>query len=266
MNVLFILIDALRFDHLGISGYSRDASPNIDKLAKESIFFSNAIIAIPSTTPSVASMMTGLYAHSHGLRFIHRQKLSREVTTLAEILQSHGYKTIGYDLDSTGSGIEKGFDEFSLLRWRAINKIERAIKKLFYRDYELKRAEELTSFAKKQLKKHKNTKFFFYLHYADLHWPYTPPKPFDEMFDPNYKGKHLFNDWDNKISRGDMIFNNPLPKEEIYHAISHYDGLIRFIDSQVKEMLQLAERDVPLDGEESSGKFQNNDRGRIQTV
>ncbi len=241
MNVVLIVIDALRFDHLGISGYDRDTSPNIDKIAKESIFFSNAITAIPSTTPSIASMMTGLYPHSHGLRFIHRQKLNPKMTTLAEILQAHGYKTIGYDLDSVGDGLEKGFDEFSLLQWRVINKIRRMLKKTVKWNYKIEEAEELTHFAKRQIKKHKDKKFFLYLHYADMHWPYEPPEPFGELFDPDYNGDHLFNKLGNGISRGQLIFNNPLPKEEIYHAIAHYDGLIKFVDTQIGHIISYLE-------------------------
>ncbi|MEK6948744.1 MAG: sulfatase-like hydrolase/transferase, partial [Nanoarchaeota archaeon] len=52
MNIIFIIVDGLRPDHLGINGYSRDTSPTIDKIAEKSIFFTNAITAIPSTTPS----------------------------------------------------------------------------------------------------------------------------------------------------------------------------------------------------------------------
>ena len=145
MNIVFIVIDALRADHLGVSGYSRDTSPNMDKLAKESIFFSNAITTIPSTTPAVASMMTGLHPHSHGLRFIHRQKLDQKLTTLAETLKAHGYKTIGYDIDSIGDGIDKGFDSFTSLGWRILHKLRRIKKKT--------KAEELTYFIKKQVSK-----------------------------------------------------------------------------------------------------------------
>ena len=112
MNVIFILVDALRFDHLGRGGYNGNTTPNIDRIAKESVFFTNTITATPSSTHSIASMMTGLYQHSHGLRFIHRQKLNPKITTLAEVLQVHGYKTSGYDLDSIGDWVERGFDAF----------------------------------------------------------------------------------------------------------------------------------------------------------
>tara|TARA_Y100000310_G_scaffold267407_1_gene279385 strand:- start:6799 stop:8124 length:1326 start_codon:yes stop_codon:yes gene_type:complete len=234
MNVIFIVVDALRFDHLGKSGYNRDTSPNIDRIANESAFFTNSITAIPSSTPSVASMMTGLYPHSHGLRFILRHKLNPKITTLAEILQAHGYRTIGYDIDSMDSGIEKGFDEFSSLQWRIKNKIKRLIHKK-----EVTRAEELTDFAKSQIKKNKHKKFFLYLHYADLHTPYEPPKPFDEMFNPGYKGESVFDDWSDK--KGDIVFNINLPKEKVHNAIAQYDGLIKFIDMQVSYIIKYIE-------------------------
>ena len=238
MNVILIVIDALRFGHLGISGYSRDTSPNMDKLAKESVFFSNAVTVIPSTTPSIASMMTGLYPHSHGLRFIHRQKLSPKAATLAEILQAHGYKTIGYDLESIGSGIERGFDNFSSLQWRIKTKIKREAKKLLQKK-EIKPAEELAYFAEKQIKKHNGKKFFLYMHYSDLHTPYSPPEPFDGMFDPGYAGGSIFDDWDNK--KKEIIFGNNLQKEEVRHAIAQYDGLIKFIDAQIGRIISCLE-------------------------
>src|SRR3989338_8326933 len=238
MNVIFIVIDALRFDHLGISGYERDTSHNLDKLANESVFFSNAVTAIPSTTPSIASMMTGLYPHSNGLRFIHRQKLSPKAATLAEILQAHGYKTTGYDLESINSGIERGFDDFSSLQWRIKTKIKREAKKLVQKK-EIKPAEELAYFAEEQIKKHNGKKFFLYMHYSDLHTPYRPLKPFDEMFDPGYVGGSIFDDWDNK--KKEIIFGRNLQKENIHHAIAQYDGLIRFIDAQVGRIISCLE-------------------------
>lgn len=238
MNIILIVIDALRFDHLGMSGYGRDTSPNLDKLANESVFFSNAVTAIPSTTPSIASLMTGLYPHSNGLRFIHRQKLRPNVATLAEILQAHGYKTIGYDLESINSGIERGFDDFSSLQWRVKNKIRREAKRLVRRK-EIKPAEELAYFAEEQIKKHNGKKFFLYMHYSDLHTPYSPPKPFNEMFDPGYMGGSIFDDWDNK--KKEIIFGRNLQKEKIHHAIAQYDGLIKFIDAQLGRIISCLE-------------------------
>ena len=256
MNVLFILVDSLRSDHLGINGYNRDTSPNIDRLAKQSVFFTTAIPTAPRSVPSIGSILTGLYPHSSGLRleiksgpkerkilskFIldsAEDRLKSNVTTLQEILQSHGFKTIGNDIEMDDTGIEKGFDEFNLIRWRIINKIKRTVKKTFGISYTINPTEALTDLMMNYIKKFKSNKFFLYMHYVGLHWPYTPPKPYDEMFDPNYKGKHTFNEVDGEISRGDLIFNNNLPKEEIEHAIAHYDGAMRYVDFQIGKLLE----------------------------
>ena len=237
MNVILIVVDSLRSDHLGINGYTRDTSPNMDKLAKESAFFSNTISTIPRTTPSIASMLTGLYPHSHGVRFLFTHKLNPHVTTLQEILKSRGYYTVGNDIESNDIDIKKGFDEFNLLQWRIINKIKRTIKKTIDWNYKVNPAKTLTDFAINKIEKLKNKKFFLYLHYLPLHWPYSPPKPYDNMFDPNYKGKHTFNEYSGQINRGDLLFNNSLSKEENRHAVAHYDGCIRFVDFQIGRIL-----------------------------
>src|SRR3989338_1527870 len=233
MNVILIVVDSLRSDHLSISSYFRSTSPNIDKIAKNGIFSPTCIAAISKTTPPIASILTGLYPHSHGVRHLYTDKLNPNVTTLQEILKSRDYVTIGNDIELLDTGIEKGFDEFNLLRWRIINKIKRSVKKAVNWKYNVNPAETLTNFAIKTIDKLKGKNFFLYLHYIGAHWPYSPPKPYDEMFDPDYKGEHTFNEFNGKIKRGDLIFNNNLPKREIEHAIAHYDGTIRYIDSQI---------------------------------
>ena len=248
MNVLFILVDSLRSDHLGVNGYNRNTSPNIDKLARDGIFFSAAIPTSPRTSPSAGSILTGLYPHSHGLRLEGKNmarlksinvidRLNKNAATLQQILKSHGYATIGNDIEMDDTGIDRGFDEFNLLKWRVLNKIKRTLKKTIKRGYQVNPAETLTDFAIKQINKLKGRKFFLYLHYVGLHWPYTPPKPYDEMFDPNYNGNHAFNQVNGKISRGDLIFNNTLTNAEIEHAIAHYDGAIRFVDEQIGSLI-----------------------------
>ena len=67
-NVLFIIVDTLRADHLSCAGYERETSPNIDSFAAESLRFTHAQTPRAKTTPAVASIFTGLYPHGHGVR------------------------------------------------------------------------------------------------------------------------------------------------------------------------------------------------------
>jgi len=60
LNVVYIVIDTLRADHLGCYGYSRDTSPNIDRLASEGVLFEYAFPSDVPTQPAYTSMFTGL--------------------------------------------------------------------------------------------------------------------------------------------------------------------------------------------------------------
>jgi choline-sulfatase len=110
-NVVLITVDTLRPDHLSCYGYGRIVTPAIDRLASEGALFENAFADVTWTTPSMASVMTGLYAPHHGLRTSY-QRLSPERTTLAEYLRSHGYETAAivgsFPLDAI-FGLDQGF-------------------------------------------------------------------------------------------------------------------------------------------------------------
>lgn len=236
MNVLLILIDALRVDHLGISGYCRDTSPNIDRLAKDGVFFRNAFSTIARTDPSIISLFTGKYPHSTGVRFL-TDRYDNSSPTIPEILHEKGYYALGQDVEMIGAGLDAGFNSFNPILWRIENKAKRAVIKCFDWDYKADVAETLTDFAIGNINKLKSRNFFMYLHYIGSHWPYCPPEPYASMFDPDYKGSHDFNLVDGPVKRRDLIFNNQLPREQIEHAIAHYDGTIRHVDAAVGRLI-----------------------------
>ncbi|MEZ0274243.1 MAG: sulfatase-like hydrolase/transferase, partial [Roseimicrobium sp.] len=67
-NVLIVLCDDLRADHLSVTGHPHLKTPNIDRVAKEGVLFSNAFCTTSLCSPSRASILSGLYAHKHGVR------------------------------------------------------------------------------------------------------------------------------------------------------------------------------------------------------
>src|ERR1019366_3063065 len=85
-NVLIITIDTLRADHLGCYGYTLARTPAIDKLARESVRFSDAISSAPITMPSHSSIFTGLYPPAHGVRDNGAYALGERAVTLADRL------------------------------------------------------------------------------------------------------------------------------------------------------------------------------------
>src|SRR5580765_5562092 len=67
-NLLFVLCDDLRWDHLGCAGHPHLKTPNIDRIANEGVHFKNMFCTTSLCSPSRASILSGLYAHSHGVR------------------------------------------------------------------------------------------------------------------------------------------------------------------------------------------------------
>src|SRR5262249_30328108 len=89
-HVVLVTIDALRPDHLGVYGYQRHTSPNIDALAARAVRFEQAYCQAPLTCYSVPSLLTGDYLRSTlGL-------LPQPPLTLARILSPHGYVTAAF--------------------------------------------------------------------------------------------------------------------------------------------------------------------------
>lgn len=122
-NVLVIVVDTLRADHLSAYGYSRPTTPHFDHLAAEGTLFENAYSACSWTLPSHASLLTGRYPSDHDWQNVHpmpwtgwgRSSL-RGYTTLGEALQQKGYRTGAFSANqlyfTAGVGLGRGFIRF----------------------------------------------------------------------------------------------------------------------------------------------------------
>ena len=93
-NIVFILIDDLRWDELGIAGHPFIKTPNIDRIGKEGARFRNAFMTTPLCSPSRASFLTGQYAHTHGIvDNVDRSAASHRLATFPLLLHQSGYET-----------------------------------------------------------------------------------------------------------------------------------------------------------------------------
>lgn len=93
-NIIFILIDDLRWDELGIAGHSFVKTPNIDRIGREGARFRNAFMTTPLCSPSRASFLTGQYAHTHGITDnVDRSVASHKLITFPLQLHQAGYAT-----------------------------------------------------------------------------------------------------------------------------------------------------------------------------
>jgi N-acetylglucosamine-6-sulfatase len=93
-NIVFILVDDLRWDELGCAGHPFIKTPNIDRIAREGAIFRNAFVTTPLCSPSRASFLTGQYAHRHGITDnVDRSAASHRLVTFPLLLHQSGYET-----------------------------------------------------------------------------------------------------------------------------------------------------------------------------
>ena len=116
-SALLIITDTLRPDYIGPYGSEHTKTPALDALAKDSVVFDNAYAQSSWTRPSVASILTSLYAASHSV--MHKTDLlPDDVTTLAEVMQEQGRRTAGFVTNinvAPSFQFQQGFQEYSYL-------------------------------------------------------------------------------------------------------------------------------------------------------
>ncbi len=181
-NVILIIVDTLRHDHLGCYGYRVIDTPNIDRLAEHGIRFEEAVSHVPITLPSISSILTSLTPYEHGVHFSEGYRLPDDVTTLAEVLSSEGFETAAFVsavlLDSV-FGIDQGFDLYESdfpFRFELHQPLLRPLEPVYSKTQ--RRAKDVTNAAIKWLEGSNRHRFFMLIHYFDPHVPYDPPPPF----------------------------------------------------------------------------------------
>lgn len=157
-NVILISIDTLRRDALGCYGAPKPVSPNIDRLAAESLVFDTAIAQAPWTLPSHAAMLTSLYPEELDLgTFGKISQVNSSVVSIAETLRDAGYSTFahvaGAFLDAS-TGLNQGFEQYDDRATTMPIAVDRCIERLRAHD--------------------SKQPFFAFLHTYDVH-KYDPP-------------------------------------------------------------------------------------------
>lgn len=113
-NIVLIVMDTVKQDHLSCYGYDRNTTPNLNNLAEKSRVYLNAYSVSSWTAPSHASLFTGLYPIAHQTTQ-ESWDLDKNITTLAEILALAGYKTIGIAENAMltqSNNFDKGFSDY----------------------------------------------------------------------------------------------------------------------------------------------------------
>ncbi|MFC1668010.1 sulfatase, partial [Chlamydiota bacterium] len=217
-NIILLVIDALRPDHLGCYGHNRNTSPFIDQLAKEGIIFTNAYANASWTKPSVGTILSGQYPNIHNAINVN-DLLSNKVLSLSEMVQNAGYQTLYYDGNNVAIdasyNFNQGFD--------------------YYTFFDQVDAAFLTNTFISKLSKLKEKPFFAYLHFMDCHVPYHQNE-FNSRFTGGVENKKIVPGEIVSFKIRGMTFTDVLsPADKEYHK-ALYDGQITYVDNLIKDI------------------------------
>lgn len=246
-NVLIITLDTVRVQNLGLYGYARETTPQLEHWSRRGVLFQHAMTTAPWTLPSHASLFTGRWPHEHKADF--GRPLDHTLPTLAEELLEQGYDTAGFvsntSLCGRQTGLARGFLHYDDLysSFRAVYR--GSLLSLLPTNYtpDLRRsAAEINALFFDWLDRPRHRPFFAFLNYFDAHDPYRVP---DAAFDrfasmPARERLRIRQRW--LIDELDR--NNPA---EVLLAVDTYDAAIAYLDHHVGRLLDELERRGILD-------------------
>ena len=234
-NIIVIVADTLRADHLGSYGYSQALTPNLDQLAAHSIRYSHAFAQAAWTKPSMATLLTGLYPSSHATRY-KTSALPTGLATLPGLLQAQGYVTGGFANNVNIApffNFQQGFTDYEFLApdyllgaseassQLTVYQVARMVNERFFQAHKnvhsfYQPADVVNERAIDWLKNRQDERFFLFLHYMDPHDPY-----FEQPF--NNHG----------IAR--VSTPNP-PPDMAPEMVRLYDGEITYMDRYLGQL------------------------------
>ena len=266
-NILMIGSDTLRADRLGSLGYHRSLTPNIDKLSEQGALFTNCYVPCARTAPSLISLMTGTWPHTHGIRdnYTPDNDTRLKVDALPHLLKAEGYKTAAIS-DWCGGDMGKfsfGFDYTDLPKdqWNLKYLIRQGPKdlRLFLSLFVHNRLGQLLipeiyylggvpltqpmgKKARQLLSRLTDNAqpFFLNVFYSTTHPPFASEWPWYMRFsDPTYRGESKFA-MAQLTDPFEIIRRQGAPKEEfdLDQIIDLYDGCVAEFDDEVGKMLR----------------------------
>ncbi len=273
-NVLLIVLDTVRADHLSVYGYGRPTSPNLEAMARRSVRFDQARASAPWTLASHATLFTGRWPHELGSRWMFPMRGG--VPTLAESLGSSGYATAGF-IGNTfycayDSGLDRGFTEYQDYRldWlsalRTVHLVDLNFKtfnsltptlggmiaggpgsarqELALRQFTLLERKDARVVNREFLDwlsrdRRSGRPFFAFLNYVDAHAPYLAPPGSSYRF-----GKAPSTDADFLLlsAAWKRVDKSKLPPSARAMAMDAYDSCLASIDDRLGELFGELER------------------------
>ncbi len=247
-NILVIVVDTLRADHLSAYGYPRPTSPNVDRIARQGVLFENSYSASSWTLPSHASLLTGrhLYEHADSRRYYDGR-----FPNLAQALQDSGFRTGAFSANEIYFcrvfGFGRGFLHFEDVFSSVDDMVARTIygrklvthvlQPLGYRDIlGRKRAQEVNGEFLRWVDLAPRRRFFAFLNYFDVHYPYSPPQPYGSQFMNAKDHSHVAPG--GPIDQTSFLSGTvkSFTAEQLQYERNSYDGAIAFVDAEIGQL------------------------------
>jgi arylsulfatase len=223
LDIVLVVLEGTRADHLGCYGYERETTPFLDRVAAEGVRFTHAFTTAPSALAAHASLLTGTFAAVHGATE-ESGALVGPLPLLPARLKTGGYRTAAFCFDpavSPESGFGRGFDRFhtrsgsGYLTGRAADYARRARDRVLGRaDAGARRTNELV----RDWVAADAAPFFAYVVYREPARPRTTPAPYDRMFAAQERA--------------------PGVTDAAADATAAYDHALRYVDLRVRELAE----------------------------
>lgn len=237
-NVVLLLVDTLRADHLSLYGYARDTSPELRRLAAGAVVFERARSQAPCTFPSVNSLLTSrlpldFLEQPHG--WLH---IPDEIPALSTMLAERGVATYAV----SASAIVRATPS----RHNRVGGFGRGFA-VFDEECLAKPAPCVSARALDLLDAGRRP-FFLYLHYMEPHAPYAPPAEHVRRFAGPYRGDaEVAAGHPNSVERLMYVQRRPdlVSAADVQHLRDLYDEEIAYMDGQLAALFRaLDERDL----------------------
>jgi len=272
-NVLLIVLDTLRADHLDLYGYPRQTMPRLTEFAQRAEVYEDAVSSSSWTLPAHASLFTGRAPREHGARGAlassdqpgrrGSRPLDESVPTLAEILRAAGYRTEGVVANSLylvpRYGLHRGFDYwdarpsfqgatnegYSPLLFQMRSAVDATPFRWLYEplvamdiaQLVYRRAPDINAAVRGRLRslRDDDRPFFLFVNYMDPHDPYLAPGHFADRFPGRLKGEPRF--WQGLSYRRSEFEPETLRQ----HLVSQYDSVLSYLDHHLGDLFQWLE-------------------------
>ncbi|HQX80105.1 MAG TPA: sulfatase [Vicinamibacterales bacterium] len=247
-NVLLIVLDTVRAKSLGSYGSTRGTSPFFDELAKSGVRFEHAFSTAPWTTPSHASIMTGLWPSELALGW--KRTLDDQKPTVAKVLSDAGYATGGFSANMGNAGVSSGiargfthFEDYPMSAWSVLRGSKIGVEitgSIWLRELlghhsspDRKRSPQVSTEFLSWLDDQQERPFFAFLNYFDAHNPYEAPPAFEERFGVSRTPRP------NDVSPLDWMDWNDAQKDV---ALRTYEAAIAYQDEQLRGLFAELEK------------------------